>query len=187
MIVKICGITRREDAEAAAEAGADAIGFIFYKPSPRFVTPEKARELGEGLKVWKVGVFVNEPAEAIQAAMETAELDVAQIYGSEIPKEGRVWRAFRMTGAPGRGAIDDLGVEAVLLDGQASGHQFEWFDMQYWSGRVLIAGGLDAENVGDAIRACHPWGVDASSRLESAPGIKDHDKVRRFIEKAKSC
>lgn len=181
MMVKVCGITRRQDAVTAVEAGADAIGFIFYKASPRYVTPEKARELGDGLRVWKVGVFVDQVPD--QAIREAAGLDVAQIYGAGVPAAIRVWRAYRMQ--PERGALDAGGAEAVLFDGPRNGEPFPWFDVHASYPKVIIAGGLDASNVGEAIRIARPWGVDASSKLESAPGIKDHEKVRRFIAAAR--
>ena len=96
VMVKVCGITRREDAEAAVAAGASAIGFIFYPKSPRYVTPEIAAELGRDLDVWKVGVFVDESPASIEAVMRAAHLDVAQIYGGELPNVPRVWRAIRV-------------------------------------------------------------------------------------------
>ena len=98
MMVKVCGITRREDAEAAVAAGASAIGFIFSPKSPRYVTPETAAELGKGLDVWKVGVFVGEPPASVAAVMRAANLDVAQIYGGELPNVARVWGALRLVG-----------------------------------------------------------------------------------------
>jgi phosphoribosylanthranilate isomerase len=180
MIVKICGITRREDAEVAVESGASAIGFIFYKLSPRYVTPEKAAELGGSLKVWKVGVFVDESPASIEAIVRAANLDVAQIYGG-LTRAGRFWKAVRVADEippPGD-------AEALFLDGAANGISFDWSVARGVAGKVMIAGGLDASNVGEAIRIAQPWGVDASSRLESAPGIKDHQKVRRFIEAAR--
>jgi phosphoribosylanthranilate isomerase len=187
MMVKVCGITRREDSLAAVEAGATALGFIFYEKSPRYVTPESAAELGDGLDAWKVGVFVDESPAAIEAVMRAARLDVAQVYGGDAPDGVRVWRAFRV-----RGDWQALGLpygacEAVFLDGAANGVSFDWKVARDAGGKVIIAGGLDASNVGEAIRVAQPWGVDASSRLESAPGVKDHEKVRRFIEAARSA
>jgi phosphoribosylanthranilate isomerase len=189
MMVKVCGITRREDALVAAEAGASAIGFIFYPKSPRYVTPEKARELGEGIAAWKVGVFVDEPAELIESVMESAKLDVAQIYG-RIPERYsmRIWQAIRLPGAgalswnPGDG-------EALFLDGAANGVSFDWPSAKLFGDdqKIIIAGGLDASNVAEAIRVAQPWGVDASSGLEISPGIKDHEKVRRFIAAAREA
>ena len=212
MMIKICGITRREDAEAAVEAGASALGFVFYPKSPRFVTPERAAELGRDLKVWKVGVFVDETAASVEAVSRRAGLDVAQIYGGETPAL-RVWRAFRVVEwfTP-----DAAGAEAVLLDGPANGIPFNWtiagYPLHDCRGseageageagegldgaqgvegvggvrrlKVILAGGLDASNVAEAIRIARPWGVDASSRLESAPGVKDHAKMRQFIREA---
>jgi phosphoribosylanthranilate isomerase len=187
MIVKICGITRREDAEIAADAGADAIGFIFYPPSPRYVTPEKARELGDGLNLWKVGVFVDEIPDA--SIMANAQLDVAQIYG-RVPEHAgmRFWQAVRV---PECGSVEWTAAhgEALFLDSSSNGVSFDWDFVRLIESdsKIVIAGGLDASNVGEAIRIAKPWGVDASSKLETAPGIKDHEKIRRFIEKAKSC
>jgi len=182
MMIKVCGITRREDAVAAAEAGASALGFIFYPESPRYVTPEKAAELGDGLPVWKVGVFVDESPAAIEAAICAARLDIVQIYGDSAPAGARVWRAFRMVAGAGAPPVD--GAEAVLFDGPANGVSFDWAWARNAGGKVIVAGGLDASNVAEAIRAASPWGVDASSRLESAPGIKDHAKVRAFVKAA---
>ena len=96
MMVKICGITRREDAEAAVEAGASAIGFIFAASSPRYITPERAAEIGRGLDVWKVGVFVDETAASVDAVARAASLDIVQVYSGETPNVPRVWRAYRM-------------------------------------------------------------------------------------------
>lgn len=185
MMVKICGITRREDAEAAVEAGATAVGFVLYPRSPRCVTPEQAAALSQGLAVWKVGVFVDETAASVEAVMRSAQLDIAQLYGGEAPSGLRIWRAFRISGAglqARRPSADNA--EAVLLDGPANGLSFDWAQARAAHQKVIVAGGLDASNVAQAIRAAQPWGVDASSRLESSPGIKDHEKVRRFVDAA---
>jgi phosphoribosylanthranilate isomerase len=142
-----------------------------------------AAALGEGLNVWKVGVFVDETAAWVEAVMRSARLDVAQIYGGEIPGVGRVWRAYRVR--------DEVAVEgkaeAVLLDGPANGVGFDWTRAQGVADKVIVAGGLDGSNVGDAIRVARPWGVDASSKLESAPGVKDHEKVRQFVAAARKA
>jgi phosphoribosylanthranilate isomerase len=187
MVIKVCGITRREDAEVAAEAGATAIGFIFYPMSPRYVTPERAAELGQGLDVWKVGVFVDESEADVEAVARAAHLDVVQLYGAATPELPRIWRAFRIP--PGSGIGFGFGgrAEAVLLDGPANGVQFDWASAPKFRWNVIVAGGLDASNVAEAIRVAQPWGVDASSRLESAPGIKDHDKVRQFVKAAQEA
>ena len=187
MIVKVCGITRREDAVAAVEAGATALGFIFYPKSPRYVKPEMAAALGEGLDAWKVGVFVDESPAAIEAVMRGARLDVAQVYGGEAPENIRFWRAFRVD--PGRqaGDLPHCAGEALFLDGAANGISFDWKIARDAGEKVIIAGGLDASNVGEAIRVARPWGVDASSKLETAPGIKDHEKVRQFVRAARDA
>jgi phosphoribosylanthranilate isomerase len=182
VMVKVCGITRREDAEAAVAAGASAIGFVFVPTSPRYVSPEVAAELGRGLDIWKVGVFDHAP-EFVEAAMRTGHLDIAQVYG-EIPKVPRVWRAIRV--GPASSPANDT-VEAVLLDGPANGFSFDWKQARGFSGKLILAGGLNASNVAEAIRIAQPWGVDASSGLESAPGIKDPEKVRQFVKAAQDA
>jgi phosphoribosylanthranilate isomerase len=182
MMIKVCGITRREDAVAAAEAGASALGFIFYRGSPRYVTPERAAESGDSLPVWKVGVFVDETPAAIEAAVRAARLDIVQIYGGAAPAGARVWRAFRVGDSFDHSLAH--GVEAVLLDGANNGSSFDWRIARGASEKVIVAGGLDASNVAEAIRTAKPWGVDASSRLETTSGIKDHEKVRAFVKAA---
>jgi phosphoribosylanthranilate isomerase len=185
MMIKVCGITRREDALAAADAGASAIGFIFYPQSPRYVTPARAAELGEGLDLWKVGIFVNESPVTVDAVMRAAHLDIAQIYGGEAPQGARIWRAFRVTESLDQTLAQ--GAEAILLDGARNGASFDWSLARGIHGNVIVAGGLNALNVAEAIRIAQPWGVDASSSLESAPGIKDHDKVRAFVKAAREA
>ena len=185
MMIKVCGIMRREDALVAAEAGASAIGFIFYPQSPRYIPPERAAALGEGLDLWKVGIFVDESPEAIEAVMRAAHLDVAQIYGGGAPAGARVWKAFRVADAFEGWLSDDA--EAVFLDSAKNGVSFDWKLARNAGAKVIVAGGLDASNVAAAIDAAKPWGVDASSKLESAPGIKDHDKVRAFVKAAREA
>jgi phosphoribosylanthranilate isomerase len=182
MIIKVCGITRREDALVAFEAGASALGFIFYPKSPRYVTPSAAAALGEGLAAWKVGIFVDESPAAIEAVMREAQLDVAQVYGSAIPEHARVWKAFRPADS-----VTANGAEAILLDGPANGISFDWKIARDPDRKIIVAGGLDASNVAEAIRIAQPWGVDASSKLESAPGIKDREKVRAFVKAAQEA
>jgi phosphoribosylanthranilate isomerase len=182
MMVKICGITRREDAEAAVQAGASALGFIFYDKSPRYVPPSIAAQLADGLDTLKVGVFVNESPARIESVMREARLDVAQIYGGAAPPATRVWKAFRPADS-----MDADGAEAILLDGPANGIARDWAAARGVAPKIIVAGGLDASNVADAIRAARPWGVDASSRLETSPGIKDHEKVRAFVKAAREA
>jgi phosphoribosylanthranilate isomerase len=185
MMVKVCGITRRADAEVAVNSGASAIGFIFVPRSPRYIAPETAAVLGEGLDILKVGIFEGESAAAIEAVARVAKLDVVQIYGGDAPLDTRVWRAFRVHQGLAEVAVN--GADAVLLDGPSNGLGFDWTKASGVAERVIVAGGLTPDNVADAIRIARPWGVDASSGLETAPGIKDHDKVRRFVKRAREA
>jgi phosphoribosylanthranilate isomerase len=192
MMVKICGITRRQDAETAVEAGASALGFVFYPKSPRYIAPAQAAEIGDGLNVWKVGVFVDESPASVEAVMRSAHLDIAQIYGAALPSVERLWRAIRVLDSSARvgqapwPARDPQvpPVEAILLDGPSNGTAFDWTTARASAEKIIVAGGLDSSNVAEAIRIARPWGVDASSKLESSPGIKDPDRVKRFIEAA---
>jgi len=191
MWVKICGITNREDALAAIEAGARALGFIFYSRSPRHVTPAQLEPwIGQLPRdVWKVGVFVDESPEKIEQIAEQLGLDVAQLHGSETPENYprgiRIWKAVRITGRAGGFACPDS-AEALLLDGPASGITFDWSLAAKISAPVILAGGLNPDNVRDAIERAraHPWGVDVSSGVESSPGRKDHARMKKFIEAA---
>lgn len=191
MMVKICGITNREDALAAVEAGAGALGFNFWPRSPRCITSEQAARLLDGLPagVLKVGVFVNQP-EAGEIARRLG-LDVAQLCGEERPADYpagvRVWKAVRVDG---NFTLPDVPAEALLLDGPAGalygggGKTFDWRIAAGGARRIILAGGLDASNVREAIAAARPWGVDACSRLESSPGKKDHVKMAAFVKAA---
>jgi phosphoribosylanthranilate isomerase len=191
MILKICGITNCEDALAAVAGGATALGFIFYRKSPRWIAAEAARDIIKSLppEVWKVGVFVDELPERITATARQIGLDIAQLHGSEeaaqFPSGVRVWKALRIAGT-----VADLGnypAEALLLDGPASGQGFDWRLATNTGRRIIIAGGLDEGNVREAIVQTRPWGVDASSKLESAPGRKDHGRVARFLLAAREA
>jgi phosphoribosylanthranilate isomerase len=189
MMVKICGITNREDALAAVDAGATALGFNFYPDSPRYVAPEKAAELGDGLGVTKVGIFVDAAEEAVAAVLRTAGLDIAQVYGIRSYGGLRTWRACRVK--QGDFALpDDSSAEAFLLDGFSpevyggSGQTFHWSIARNLDRRIVLAGGLHAGNVREAIQQARPWGVDACSRIEKSPGLKDHEKMKQFIQAA---
>jgi len=198
MMVKICGITNLEDGLAAAEAGAAALGFNFYRRSPRYIGPEDAARLAEALPagVWKVGVFVNEPPADILRIRALVGLDVVQLHGDEPrdqwPRQSRLWRAIRVDETFDPALLEAPEVEAFLLDapsGEAyggTGTRFDWKRAVRAGGRVILAGGLDEENVVEAIRTVRPWGVDACSRLEAAPGRKDRPKMVRFIRAALS-
>lgn len=193
MMVKICGITNLEDALAAIEGGAGALGFNFWPRSPRYIAPEAARALIAALPagVCKAGVFVNEGPEAVMAVARNTGLDVAQLHGqetaSDFPQGLRVWKAIRIGSHFDWAALDQYPAEALLLDGPANGVAFDWTLAAGIERRVIIAGGLDAENVGKAIEQARPWGVDACSRLESAPGKKDHGKLAQFLKAALSA
>jgi len=189
MMVKICGVTNLDDALAAAEGGASAVGFNFYRPSPRFIDPGEAARIGAKLPpgVWKVGIFVNENGAAIA---RDAGLDVVQIHGAAPAPAGvRVWRAHRVDAAFRLEDLDDS-AEAFLLDTPSdtlwggTGRTFDWSRAAGSAKKIILSGGLDASNVRRAIEAARPWGVDASSRLESAPGRKDHQKMLNFLKAA---
>jgi phosphoribosylanthranilate isomerase len=187
MMVKICGITNREDALAAVDAGASAIGFNFYRESPRYISHTGAAMIAEKIpaNVWKVGVFVNESPESIAKTVIEAGLDVAQLHGSSDARGVRIWRAMSPLDPVALALFGD--VEAVLIDSPAdtvsggSGKTWDWSQAPDLEQKVIIAGGLDADNVRTAIEQAQPWGVDACSRLEKSPGLKDHQKMRRFL------
>ena len=193
MMVKICGITNADDALAAAAASVTALGFNFYPPSPRYIQPEDAARIIERLprEVWKEGVFVNASLEEIARIQQIAALDVAQLHGDEppdsLPSGIRVWKAFRADSA----RLEAYRAEAFLLDTPSevyggTGRTFDWSMAVGTGRRIILAGGLDEDNVIVAIRQVRPWGVDACSRLESAPGRKDHAKMARFLRAALS-
>ena len=190
MMVKICGITNLEDAVAAVEGGASALGFNFWRRSPRYVTPESAGDLIEQLPatVWKVGVFVDEDAATVSRTAREAGLDIVQLHGQEtarsFPPGERVWKAVRIRGTFDVARLEEYPAEAILLDGPANGETFDWTLGVRISKKLIIAGGLDANNVRAAIEQAKPWGVDACSRLESAPGRKDHGKMAQFLKAA---
>ena len=190
MFVKICGLTNREDALAAVEAGARAVGFIFCEKSPRHVTPEKVAAFSGDIPkdIWKVGVFVNESPARIEEISAQAGLDIAQLHGAETPAEHprglRVWKAFRLEPDGADHADPAYPAEAILLDGPGAGIAFDWARRNEFTGNVILAGGLNENNVREAIERTHPWAVDVSSGVESAPGKKDHARMKRFIEAA---
>jgi phosphoribosylanthranilate isomerase len=199
--VKVCGITNPGDARFAVEAGADALGLVFAE-SPRQVSVEQAREVVAALPdgVLKVGVFVNaEPKEVLRIASEVG-LDYAQLHGDESPeavaavrKGGlKVVKALRVRDA-GSLVIEGYEADLFLLDAYSArarggtGERFDWGLAKSIKGRgnILVSGGLTPENVREAIRFFEPYGVDASSSLEDAPGKKNRERVRRFVSAAK--
>jgi phosphoribosylanthranilate isomerase len=187
-IVKICGVTSQKDAMHAVEAGANAIGLNFYPRSPRAISMTTAHQVVSQLPdtVLKVGVFVEPSAEDLQRAIDEGPLDVVQLHGKQVPAVAhRTWRAL----SPSSDPSESLVAEAILLDTYTpnyggSGEVFDWkLATRFWQ-PIIIAGGLDASNVANAIEIARPWGVDACSRLESAPGIKDPNRVRDFVQAA---
>jgi len=197
--VKICGLTRRQDVALACAIGASAVGFNFAAESPRRVTPEAARELSEAAApgVLRVGVFVSEEARQIREAVEAAKLDLVQLHRALTAEDldalpVPVIAVARVGPAgPDRIPPDLLGrCRAILFDTLSSeraggtGKPFDWGSI---AGRqfglpILLAGGLDPDNVAEAVRRVRPWAVDVASGVESAPGMKDPEKMRRFFE-----
>jgi phosphoribosylanthranilate isomerase len=191
MTIKICGITNPEDALAAAAAGATALGFNFYPRSPRYIAPERAAGIATPAGVRRVGVFVNEPAARVEEIARIARLDVAQLHGDERPADYPaalpVWKAVRVAEDFDLSLYAECPAEALLLDGPASGLYGGAGIAFDWSVGGRLAGGLDASNVARAVAMAHPWGVDACSRIEAAPGRKDHKKMTEFLQAAREA
>lgn len=198
-LIKICGITNLADAQVAVEAGADALGFNFWRPGKRYIAPESAARIAAQLpaRIMKVGVFVDEDAAEVQRIAEAVGLACLQLHGRETPEYAqtlaasgrRVWKALRVDEDFRPAALAAYSVDAFLLDGAgaAPGGNAATFDWQRARearafGRVILAGGLNPDNVAEAVRTVEPWGVDVASGVESAPGRKDAALVRRFIE-----
>lgn len=201
-LVKVCGITNIEMGSVAADSGADAIGLIFAE-SPRRVSAEWAREivlsLPEGLL--KVGVFVNEEPERVLEVAREVGLDYAQLHGDESPETVnavrggglRVIKALRVRDEKSLERLDDYEADFFLLDAYSekarggTGERFDWGVAKAFTGyaNILISGGLTPENVRAAIEFFEPYGVDASSSLEDSPGVKNDERVRRFVNAAK--
>jgi phosphoribosylanthranilate isomerase len=194
--IKICGLTRPEDVRAAVSAGADAIGFVFYPPSPRAVTAEQAAELVALLPpfVVSVGLFVNPEPSYVEQVLAHVPLQLLQFHGDEsesaCARFGRPWiKAARMR--PGIDLVEFSSsyprASGILVDAFVDGYggggkTFDWSLIPEGFGRPLVlSGGLDVDNVTDAVRRVRPWAVDVSSGVESAKGIKDAAKVAAFI------
>jgi phosphoribosylanthranilate isomerase len=198
--VKVCGITSYDDALMAVEAGADALGFVFYEKSPRNVNPVTAAQIIAKLPpfVQTVGLFVNEEVEQVNWTADYCGLDIVQLHGDETPEDclevkRRVIKAFRMKNIVSIEPLKKYQVSGYLLDAWSpdayggTGKTFNWemaaAARQY--GRIILAGGINPENIKDALRAVQPYAVDVSSGVESSLGKKDRDLVREFIRKAK--
>jgi len=216
--VKVCGITRMQDAEAAIDAGAAALGFVLWNGSPRRVLVADVMRMGLALPpyVARIGVFVNEARPILLSAVRNGRLTAAQLHGDEDPAfaEGLDvdwYRVFKVGEGddPGRvaGEIARFGAGAFMLDTRTpravggTGTVFDWslaaeicHRVQAAAGprgrRMILAGGLTAENVGEALRrlsSCGLWAVDVSSGVEASPGIKDPERIRRFIDAVRSA
>lgn len=198
--VKICGITNLDDALAAIEAGADALGFVFYPDSPRHIFPEQAAAIIRKLPpfITTVGLFVDEPPESVNATADLCGLDIVQLHGDEPPSycnliQRRVIKAFRIKNITSLEPTGDYQVSSILLDAWSpsahggTGRTFNWeiAAAASVSTRIILAGGLTPENVAEAINRVKPYAVDVSSGVESSPGQKDADKIRRFINQAR--
>jgi phosphoribosylanthranilate isomerase len=197
--VKICGILRLEDALLAARLGADALGFNLWPGSRRFITPAAVRAIVARLPpfVTPVGVFVNQPPAEVRAALVDTGLGAVQLHGDEPGQDCAgypvpVLKALRVSGPESLAALERYPVQGFVLDAPSagfggSGATFDWSLAREAARRatVILAGGLTPDNVGAAIRAVQPWGVDVASGVESSPGVKDPDKLARFIARAK--
>ncbi|HWS86962.1 MAG TPA: phosphoribosylanthranilate isomerase [Pyrinomonadaceae bacterium] len=201
--VKVCGITNLEDALAALGAGADLLGFNFYARSPRYVTPAGAREIIERLPEGAtcVGVFVNEPAPAVERIAREAGLGAVQLHGDETPEFCQSLRGLTTIKALRVGAdytpesAAAFGTDAVLLDAYVAGarggtgHTFDWTLAGLTRERVprlFLAGGLNPDNVAAAVAAVRPYAVDVCSGVETAPGRKSPELMRRFVEQVRT-
>jgi phosphoribosylanthranilate isomerase len=200
---KICGITRIEDIHSAVNAGADAIGFVFYGPSPRSVTLEQAKELAKHVPAYVqiVGLFVNATADEITQVLEEVPLDILQFHGDETAEQcqqiaaqtkRRWYKAIQVK--PELDVIKTIknyqqaGASAVLLDAWhpelkgGTGHQFDWSQFPKLDIPLILAGGLKPENIEDAIKTTRAYAVDVSGGVESAKGIKDQQLIEHFMQ-----
>lgn len=201
--VKICGITNEPDAVAAIQAGVDALGFNFYEQSPRHVTVEQAAGIIRNLPptVVRVGVFVNASEDQVFHAIAECGLKLLQFHGEETPEYCLQFglmsmKAIRMRDTQSLEVLQQYKTDAWLLDTWSpdklggTGEKFNW-DLAIQArnlGRLIfLAGGLTPENVGEAVRKVHPYAVDVSSGVETAPGKKDHARVKAFIQAAKEA
>ena len=205
--IKVCGITNLGDAETALEFGADILGFNFYPPSPRCVTPGKAREIIERLPrdAFNVALFVNEPKARVSEVLAAGRWPDGrqgyrgvQFHGEESGAYCQGWdvkviKAFRIKEQASLVALKGYPADYYLLDSFSAGYggsgkmfPWEWLD-GIDAGKILLSGGLRVDNVAEAIRKIQPFGVDVCSGVESRPGIKDHGKLKEFIDAAKGA
>jgi phosphoribosylanthranilate isomerase len=202
-LIKICGITNLNDAHAAVAAGADALGFNFYRQSPRYIAPASAREIVNTLpdSIVTVGVFVNEASpEAVRAIANESGVKAVQLHGDESPDYCRALNSVIKTFAVSDDSfdmnqLDAYDVDAIMLDTKdnrlrgGTGRVFDWSIAQQVSQlvpKLYLAGGLSPENVSEAIEFVQPYAVDACSSLEDKPGIKNHERMRVFVDRVRS-
>ncbi|MCF7803565.1 MAG: phosphoribosylanthranilate isomerase [Candidatus Marinimicrobia bacterium] len=195
--VKICGITRIKDARAAIKNGASALGFIFYEPSPRYMDPDNAKKIVDALRneqISKVGVFVNESAENVNRIADDVGLDLVQLHGNETPEycesiELPVIKSFRVRDDFNAKEVEGYDVDVFLFDAYVkgtpggTGKTFNWKLLKNlkFDRPVILAGGLNPENITNAVWAVGPDAVDVSSGVEREPGIKDHKKLSELF------
>lgn len=200
--IKICGITNMEDAMAAVKLGADALGFIFYKKSKRYIKPAKASEITKQLPpfVKKIGVFTNEDHGVIRDITGEVKLDLLQIHGDETPEycgrlESPYIKAFRLKDETTLPEVKEYSTDYILFDTYSkdeyggTGHAFDWNilkDKPFENKYVILSGGLNPVNVGEAVSLLNPYAVDVSSGVEEYPGKKDIEKINKFIEAVKN-
>lgn len=203
--VKVCGITNLEDAEKSLELGADMLGFNFYPPSPRAISADKARQILERLPAdsFNVALFVNEAREKAQQVIAAGKrpdgrpgYSGLQFHGEESAQYCRGWgmkviKAFRLKQRDSLTAMRDFPADFYLLDSWSEGYggsgtAFPWAWIEGLdASKLILSGGLRVENVGEAIRQIRPFGVDVCSGVEARPGMKDHGKLKDFIDAAK--
>ncbi len=199
--VKVCGITNSDDAFRAVELGADALGFIFYKGSKRYIDPRDAQRIISSLPpfVSSVGVFVNQGPDEIKEAVETSGVDTVQLHGDETPEfctllPYKLIKAVRVKDTVNTEEVELYPVLAILFDKHTdelyggTGTSFDWGVLKgiAISKKVILSGGLTPENVSRAIETVRPYGVDVSTGVEDSPGKKNHMKMRKFIEAVKN-
>jgi phosphoribosylanthranilate isomerase len=201
MFIKICGITRRDDALHAAEHGATALGFVFWPKSPRYVTPEQAASVIQALPsaVTAVGVFVNETVDGIRDIVARTGIGAVQLHGDEAPAYARElgWPILRAVtvDAADRTCAEWPSDTTFLVDAAdavrrgGTGAVVDWGKAAPLARqcRLVLAGGLNDSNVKDAVAIVRPFGVDVSSGVEDAPGVKNRDKMTRFLDSARSA
>lgn len=199
--IKICGITNIDDARTAVEAGATAIGLNFYAGSKRYVDPILAKSIADSVrgKIAVVGVFVDEPIAAVRTIASTVKLSFCQFHGNETPEYVNRFpnaiKAFRIGNSIKNVYFDDYHCSSFLLDSYSetefggTGKSFNWLLAREANdfGKVIIAGGLDPDNVRSSIEIAQPWGVDVSSGVEVHSGKKDPEKISKFVHAAKSA